>query len=89
MPGPLRRAAARLLDCCDESELLEGSHAIIEADLFNDLAVFEPQHGRAGEMHLPASRCRQRAEKKITESRTCVDAAAFPTPDHIDLLYLL
>jgi hypothetical protein len=35
MPGPFRPGYARLLDCCDESELLEGGHAIIEADLFN------------------------------------------------------
>src|SRR5690348_14197109 len=34
-------------------------------------------------MHLPASRCRQRSDKKITESRTSVGAAAFPTTDHI------
>src|SRR5215470_11203423 len=33
-------------------------------------------------MHLPASRCRQRSKKKITESRTRVGAAAFPPPDH-------
>src|SRR2546426_5131683 len=83
MPGPFRHGYGRLWDCCDESELLEGGHAIIEADFFNDLAIFEPQHGRAGEMHLPACRGRQRSEKKITESRPRVGAATFPTPDHI------
>jgi hypothetical protein len=45
MPGPFRHGYARLLDYFDESELLEGGHTIIEADLFNNLAIFEPQHG--------------------------------------------
>src|SRR5215468_12564249 len=83
MPSPSRHRCARLLDCLDESELLEGGHPIIEADLFNDLALLEPQHGRASEMHLPARRCRQRSHQKITESRPSVRAAAFPPTDHI------
>src|SRR5215468_1983594 len=83
MPGPFRPGYARLLDGCDESELLEGGHAIIEADLFNDLTVCEPEHSRAGEMHLPPGRGRQCSEQKITERRPRVGAAAFPPPDHI------
>ena len=83
MPGPFRPGHARLVDGCDESELLEGGHAIIEANLFHDLAVVEPQHGRAGKMHCPARRGRQRAKQKITERRPRVGAAAFPPPDHI------
>jgi hypothetical protein len=41
LPGLLRHRCARLLDGFDESKLLEGGYAIIEADLFNDLAVFD------------------------------------------------
>jgi hypothetical protein len=34
--------------------LLEGGHAIVETNLFNDLAILELQHSRSSEMHLPA-----------------------------------
>src|SRR5580692_10417796 len=34
-------------------------------------------------MHLPAGRCRQRSDEKITESRAGVRAAAFPSADHV------
>src|SRR6266536_3631235 len=43
------------------------------SDLFNDLAIFEPQHGRAGEMHLPARRCRQRSEEHTSELQSRVE----------------
>ena len=38
--------------------LFEGGHAIVETNLFNDLAILELQHSRSSEMHLPAGRCR-------------------------------
>jgi hypothetical protein len=77
MPGLLRHGYVWLLDSLDESKLLEGGHTIIEADLFYDLAVLEPQHGRAGEMHPPARRGRQRSKQKITERRPRVPSAAW------------
>jgi hypothetical protein len=73
----VRHGYARLVDGGDEAELLEGGHAIIEANFFHDLAVLEPQHGRAGEMHRPARRGRQRAEQKITERRPRVGTRAW------------
>lgn len=38
----------------DEPELRERSHAVIEADFFDDLAVLQTQHRRAREVHLAA-----------------------------------
>ena len=58
MPAPM---------LCDQSrtnqpELLERSHAVIEADFLRNLAVLDAQHRCAGEVHL-AARCRsQRSE---------------------------
>src|ERR1700687_2317642 len=48
-----------------------------------NLAVFEFQNGRSGEMHLPSGRRRQRSDEKITERRTALCATAFPTADTI------
>ena len=67
----------------DETKLLKRGHAIVQTDLFDDLAVFELQYGRSGEMHLPASCGRQRSDEKITERRTAMCATALPTADHI------
>ena len=36
----------------DQSKLRQGRHAIVEADLLDNLAVLELQDGRTGELHL-------------------------------------
>jgi hypothetical protein len=48
-----------VLDSADEAELGKCSHTIIQATLFNDLAVFETEHRRPGEVHLAARVGRQ------------------------------
>jgi hypothetical protein len=40
------------LNSTNETELCEGGYAVIQPDLFDDLAVFEPKHGRSREMHF-------------------------------------
>ncbi len=69
--------------CLDKSELLQGGHAVIQADFFNDPAVFELKYGRAGEAHFPAGRGRQRSDEEIAECRTGMRAASVPTADYI------
>src|ERR1700722_5272205 len=48
----------------DESELLQGGYAVVQADFLDDLAVFEAEHSRTGEAHFPASRSRQRSNQE-------------------------
>jgi hypothetical protein len=69
--------------CVDESELLQGAHAVVQADFLNDLAIFEAEHGRAGEAHFPAGRRRQRTNEEIAECRTGMCAATLPAADYI------
>src|SRR5258708_10974721 len=84
MALPKDTEAPRPASCCvDKSELLQGGHAVVQADFLNDLAIFEAEHGRAGEVHFPAGRGRQRSNEEITECRTGMCAAALPTADYI------
>ena len=51
-------SAARLRSgSLHKAELRQCRYAIVQADLFDDLSVFEAKHGRAGETHLSAG-CR-------------------------------
>src|SRR5215831_9379911 len=67
----------------DEAELAEGGHAVVQADLLGDAAVFHLQDGDAGEPHHLAGAGRQRADGHVVERRTGVGAAAFPLADHV------
>src|SRR5260221_4544770 len=61
-------SAARLRSgSLHKTELRQRRHAIVQTDLFNDLAVFEAKHGRAGEAHLPAGRCGRRSDEAVAE----------------------
>src|SRR5260370_17892620 len=62
---------------------MQRGDAIVQTDLFDDLAVFELEHRRARKPHLAAGRCRQRSHEEIAECWTSVRAAAFPTADYI------
>jgi len=84
MALPRETEAPRPASCCvDDSELLQGGHAVVQADFLNDLAIFEAEHGRAGEAHYLAGRRRQRSNEEIAECRTCLRAATLPTADYI------
>jgi hypothetical protein len=52
----------------NETELSEGGYTIIQADLFDDLAVFEAKHGRSREMHFATSCGRQRTSQKVVNA---------------------
>ena len=65
--------------CAYETELCQRRHAVVQADLLCDFAVFETKDGCAGEPHLPASVRRERTLKKVTERRARVRATADPT----------
>ena len=62
------------------AKLLERGHPVVETNFLCDLAILDAKHSRAGEPHLSARRCRERAHKKIAEGRSGVSAAAFPAP---------
>jgi hypothetical protein len=66
-----------------QTQLLQRSYSIIQADLLGDLAVLDAKHGRAGESHLPTGCRRKRADEEVTEGRAGVGAAAFPATDHV------
>jgi hypothetical protein len=74
-------------DCAHEAELRQRRHAIVQADLFCDLAVFDTKDCRSGEPHLPARARRERTLKKVTERRAGVCATANPTTDDGNLIH--
>jgi hypothetical protein len=51
-----------------DAELLQRGRAVVEANFLGNLAVFDTQHCRSGEPHLPARRRRERADEEVTES---------------------
>src|SRR6516165_8776774 len=63
-------AAALRSGCLDQSKLGQRGHAVVEAYLFDDLAVDHLQHRGAGEVHLAAGRSRKTADQEIIEGRT-------------------
>lgn len=81
VPAGLDRRSGSL----DYAELRKGCDAIVEADLFDDLALLETQNGGAGEAHLPAGRRRQRADQLVLECRTGMRAAPPTDQRHLRL----
>src|SRR4051812_17454841 len=69
--------------CAYEAELRQRRHAVVQADLLCDLAVFDTKDGRSGKPHLPARARRERTLKKVTEGRAHVRATADPTTDDV------
>src|SRR6516162_10264684 len=67
----------------DQLKLGQRGHAIVEANLLNDLAADYLQHRRAREVHLPAGRSRHAADQEVIEGRTCMGATTFPLTDDI------
>jgi hypothetical protein len=51
-PAARSHHQSALCGSLDQSKLRQGRHAIVEADLLDNLAVLELQNGRAGELHL-------------------------------------
>src|SRR5262249_26647962 len=67
----------------EDAELLKRGHSIIEADLLCDSAVFDTEHGRPGESHLPTGSRRKGADEEVAEGGAGVRPAAFPAADHV------
>src|SRR5215831_16912079 len=65
----------------DQPKLGQRGHAVVEADLLDDLAVDHFQHRGAGEVHLPSRRSRKTANQEIIEGRTGMGATTFPLTD--------
>src|SRR6516164_9222214 len=64
-------------------KLGQRGHAIVEADLLDDLAADYLQHRRAGKVHLPATPGREAADQEVIEGRTRMGATTFPLTDDI------
>jgi len=58
-------------------------HAVVEADLLDDLAVDYLQHRGAGEAHLASGRGGEGANQKTIEGRPRMGAATFPSTDDV------
>jgi hypothetical protein len=58
-------------------------YTIIQADLFDDLAVFEAKHRRSCEMHFATSCGRQGASQKVAKCRAGVRTSCLPATDYI------
>ena len=67
----------------DQPKLGQRGHAVVEADLLDDLAVDHLEHRGAGEVHLAAGRSRETADQKVIEGRTRMRAATFPLTDDV------
>ena len=67
----------------DQPKLGQRGHAVIEADLLDDLAVDHLEHRGPGEVHLAAGRSRETADQEVIERRTCMRAATFPLTDDV------
>src|ERR1700720_3450781 len=64
-----------------KAKLLERRDAIVETDLFRNLAILDTEYGCPGEPHLATGCRRKRAEEEIAERRPGVRAATLP-PAH-------
>jgi hypothetical protein len=64
-----------------KTQLLERGDAIVETDLFRDLAILDTEYGCPGEPHFATGRRRKRADEEIAERRPGVRAATRP-PAH-------
>src|SRR5260370_29867361 len=79
-PGLARATRSGLLQ---KLERRQRGGTVIEADLLDDLAVDNLQHGGAGEVHLAASGSGEAADQEVVEGRSGVGPAAFPLTDDI------
>src|SRR5215467_12571222 len=76
-------AAPRSGSLLHQPELGQRRHAVVEADLLDDLAVDHFQHRGAGEVHLAAGRSRESSHQEVVEGRTRMGATAFPPTDDV------
>src|SRR5215475_1943218 len=67
----------------EQPKLGHRGHAVIEADLLDDLAIDHLEHSGAGEVHLAAGRSREAANQKVVEGWARMGATAFPLSDDI------
>ncbi len=65
----LRDGRRYLLDSANEAELSEGGDAVIESNLFDDLAIFQTQHRRSAEVHPATGGSRQRPNQECMVRR--------------------
>ena len=72
MPGGLLRSG-RL----DQPKLGQCGHAIVEADLLDNLAVDHLQNRSAGKVHFPTGGGREAADEEVIEGRTRMGATTF------------
>src|ERR1700720_420348 len=70
-----------------KATLLERRDAIVETDLFRDLAILDTEYGCPGEPHLATGCRRKRADEEIAERRPGVRAATLP-PAHDVITHL-
>src|SRR6266576_3147086 len=78
-----RFARPYALSCLQDAELLQRRCAVVEPDLFGDLAVLDAQNGRSRKAHFPARAGGKRADDEVIEGRPGMRAAAFPSADHV------
>src|SRR6516162_1325553 len=64
-----------------KAKLLERRDAIVETDLFRNLAILDTEHGCPGKPHLATGRSRKRADEEIVQRGPGVRAATLP-PAH-------
>ena len=67
----------------DQTQLLQGCHAIIETDFLGNAPVLDAQDRGAAEAHFLARSCRQCAQQKIAERGSGMRATTVPAADHI------
>jgi hypothetical protein len=72
--------------CLQDAELLQRRCAVVEPDLFGDLAVLDSQNGHSRKMHFPARAGGKRADEEVIEGRAGVRAAAFRSADNVVVL---
>src|SRR5690349_17436993 len=70
----------------EKSELHESSDTVVEADLFQNLAVLHTQDRHAGEVHLAPRRGGKSADQEVAECGPRVRPAAFPAADDVVVL---
>src|SRR6202035_557469 len=72
-----------LRDRLNKVELGQGRHAVVEANLFDDLAVLELKDGRSGELHLATGVVGQRSCQEVTEGGPSVRTSTLPAADYV------
>ena len=67
----------------NETQLREGGYAVIQPDLFDDLAVFEAKHGRSRETHFATGGGRQGTGEKVAKCGAGVRTSSLPATDYV------